>query len=404
MSTAALTAPEATTSVSDAHPARTDWSIAVLAALLSAFGVVMILSASSLDADARYGNALHFAIRQVAGIAGGVGLAALTWWAPQRVFKNLGLPALILAAVGLALVLSPLGNEAKGATRWISLGPINLQPSEFAKLAWILALGEHLGRNEGRLRKDAVAVGGPIVLGIGILLAFIFAQKDFGTTVILVGLTGVMLVAAGLQWRWVGALGAVALLGLVMMIIVEPYRIQRLTSFVDPFQDPDGAGYQVVQGWIALATGGVSGTGLASGVAQRGFLPEAHTDFILAVVGEELGAVGWTAALVVLLAILWRALRIARNAPDLHGMLIAAGIAAMFSAQAIINVGVVGGLLPAKGLVLPFLSYGSSAALVNVWAIGLLLRISAERPAIPAPARATQPRTRPTDPGRRTRP
>ncbi len=396
MSSAALTAPKPTTSATSAaeiaRAPRADWVIVALTALLSAFGVVMILSASSLEADARYGNALHFAIRQVSGIAGGVILAGATWWVPSKWFRNLGFPALIAAVFGLALVLSPLGNEAKGATRWISLGPVNLQPSEFAKLAWILALGEHLGRNEGRLRRDAVAVGGPILLGVSLLLGFIFAQKDFGTTVILLGLTGVMLVTAGLQWRWVGALGGVALLGLVMMIIVEPYRIQRLTSFVDPFRDPDGAGYQVVQGWIALATGGVSGTGLASGVAQRGFLPEAHTDFILAVIGEEFGAVGWAATLVVLLAILWRAIRIARNASDLHGMLVAIGIVAMFSAQAIINVGVVGGLLPAKGLVLPFLSYGSSAALVNVWAIGVLLRISAELPMIPAPVRPTSTR------------
>jgi len=399
----AITSTEASTSLTDPGAARvrTDWWLVVLTTGLSIFGLVMILSASSLDADARYGNALHFAIRQLSGIIGGTVLAAVTWWMPSRYFRNVGFPLLVAAVVGLALVLSPLGNEAKGATRWISVGPVNLQPSEFAKLAWIIALGEHLGRNEGRLRRDAIAVGGPIILGISVLLAFIFAQKDFGTTAILLGLTGVMLVAAGLQWRYVGALGGVALLGLVMMIIVEPYRIQRLTSFVDPFADPDGAGYQVVQGWVALATGGVTGAGLASGVAQRGFLPEAHTDFILAVIGEELGAVGWTAALLVLLAILWRALRIARNAPDLHGMLIAVGITAMFSAQAFINVGVVGGMLPAKGLVLPFLSYGSSAAMVNVWAIGVLLRISAERPMLPAPVRITTGRTRSTDPGSR---
>ncbi|MBA2321841.1 MAG: putative lipid II flippase FtsW [Deltaproteobacteria bacterium] len=394
MSSITLTSQDAATSLTDVGAPRTDWVLVVLAALLSVFGLVMILSASSLDADARYGNALHFAIRQLSGVVGGIVLAVATWCVPTRYFRNVGLPLLVVAGIGLALVLSPLGNEAKGATRWISLGPVNLQPSEFAKLAWIIALGEHLGRNEGRLRKDAIAVGGPIVLGMAVLLAFIFAQKDFGTTAILVGLTGIMLVVAGLQWRWVGAFGGIAVLGLVMMIIVEPYRIQRLTSFVDPFADPDGAGYQVVQGWVALATGGVTGAGLASGVAQRGFLPEAHTDFILAVIGEELGAVGWSAALLVLLAILWRALRIARSAPDLHGMLIAVGIAAMFASQAIINVGVVGGLLPAKGLVLPFLSYGSSAAMVNVWAVGVLLRISAERPIFAAPARATSPGTR----------
>ena len=149
-------------------------------------------------------------------------------------------------------------------------------------------------------------------------------------------------------------------------------------SFLDPFADPGDAGYQVVQGWIALATGGAFGTGLASGVAQRGFLPEPHTDFISAVIGEELGLMGWAFAVLLQIGLVWRATVIARNAPDLFGMLAAIGIGSMFGAQAFINLGVVGGVLPAKGLVLPFLSYGASAAVVHTLCVGLLLRISRE--------------------------
>ena len=147
---------------------------------------------------------------------------------------------------------------------------------------------------------------------------------------------------------------------------------------LDPFADPDGAGYQVVQGWIALAAGGLGGTGLASGVAQRGFLPEAHTDFIMAVIGEELGAVGWTLTVLLLVGLVWRGLVIAGRSPTLFGTLVATGISVMFAAQAIINIGVVGGVLPAKGLVLPFLSYGASAVLCHAMCVGVLLRIGME--------------------------
>ncbi len=386
-----------------------DWPLFGTVLLLTVLGLVMILSASSLDADARYNDALHFAVRQAVGVMGGSILAAATLFAPHRYFRRAGWPVYLCALIGLFLVLSPLGNEAKGATRWFTIGPVNVQPSEFAKIGWIVMLSQYLSANEGRLR-DTFGVVVPVVWLIMPLLGFMVLQKDFGTTVILLGLTGVLLFVAGLQWRWVIGLGAVAVAGLGAMVVIEPYRIQRLTSFVDPFADPGDAGYQVVQGWIALATGGLTGTGLASGVAQRGFLPEAHTDFISAVIGEELGAIGWTFMMLLLMSLVWRSLVIASRSHDLFGMLVASGIAAMFGAQAIINVGVVGGLLPAKGLVLPFLSYGSSAAVVNCWAVGILLRLSMERAPAAAPVKAdpkskagrtTEPKTRVTSPGTR---
>jgi cell division protein FtsW len=396
MNASTVPATGATTSV-DARPApgSWDWPLFIASLVLAGLGLVMILSASSLEADAQYGDALHFVIRQGAGLFGGVVLATATVVAPHRWFRRAGWPVYVCALIGLFLVLSPLGNEAKGATRWFTVGPINVQPSEFAKLAWIVMLSQYLSANEGRLR-DTFGVVVPAMWLISPILAFIVLQKDFGTTVILLGLTGVLLFVAGLQWRWVIGFGGVAVAGLVGLILVEPYRVKRLTSFLDPFADPDGAGYQVVQGWIALATGGVTGTGLASGVAQRGFLPEAHTDFISAVIAEELGAVGWTCMTLLLLTLVWRALTIAQRSHDLYGMLLGSGIAAMFGSQAIINVGVVGGLMPAKGLVLPFLSYGSSAEVVNAWAVGILLRLSMERAPFFAPK--SDPKSRPTDP------
>lgn len=357
--------------------ARFDWPLVAITVALAGLGMLMILSASSLDADARYGNALHFVTRQVIGLFGGLVLALGMLSAPWRWVRGSAWPVYLGTLVALALVMSPLGYSANGATRWISLGPVNLQPSEFAKVAMVLILSHHLAVNEGRLR-DLVGVVVPGLLFLLVPVGLIVLQRDFGTTVILLGLTGVVFFVGGLQWRYVFGLVGATVPVLAGLVIAEPFRVRRLMSFLDPFADPDGAGYQVVQGWIALATGGLTGAGLASGVAQRGFLPEAHTDFIIAVIGEELGAVGWSVTIVLILGLVWRGLAIAQRSETLFGMLAATGISTMFAAQAIINVGVVGGVLPAKGLVLPFLSYGASAALVHSACVGLLLRIGME--------------------------
>jgi len=369
-----------------------DWPLVAITVVLAGLGLLMILSSSSLSADARYGNAMHYVTRQLVGMGMGGALAFVAIVAPWTWLRRASWPAYLATIFLMALVMTPLGYSANGATRWISLGPINLQPSEFAKLATIVIMAHYLSCNEGRLR-DVVGVVFPGLTLMVPLLVLVIFQRDFGTTVILIGLAGVLLFVAGLQWRYIFGLlsGVIALL--FGLIVMEPFRIRRLMSFLDPFADPDGAGYQVVQGWIALATGGLTGAGLASGVAQRGFLPEAHTDFIVAVIGEELGAIGWTVTVLLLVGLIWRGIVIASRSDSLFGMLVAVGISAMFGAQAIINIGVVGGVLPAKGLVLPFLSYGASAAMLNVFCVGILLRISMETEArVEIPQRAEIPR------------
>ncbi len=353
------------------------------AVVLAGFGLLMILSASSLSADATFGDAFHYVSRQLVGLGLGLVVATAVVLTPWRFVRRSAWPAYLVTLALLVAVMTPLGHSAKGATRWIDVGPFNVQPSELSKVALVLILADFLANNRGRL-KDFIGV---VLPGLGLLAPLVFfvvLQKDFGTTVILVGLTGVAFFVAGLQWRYVfaGAGGATGLLAL--LVVIEPYRIKRLVSFLDPFADADGGGYQVVQGWIALATGGGWGAGLGSGVAQRGFLPEAHTDFISAVVGEELGVLGFVLVVALQIGLVWRASVIARRAADLYGLLAAQGIGAMFGAQAIINLGVVGGMLPAKGLVLPFLSYGASAAVVHTACVGLLLRISMEQAPVKA--------------------
>jgi cell division protein FtsW len=243
----------------------------------------------------------------------------------------------------------------------------------------VLVLAHYLAANEGRLRDlvgavlPALGVAAPAIL-------LVLLEPDFGTTVILAGLLGVMLYVAGLQWRWLLTLGGSGFVTLVGVAVLADYRVRRLTGFLDPYADPTDSGYQVVQGWIAMAHGGWLGQGLGAGVAQSGFLPEAHTDFIAAVVGEELGAVGWCALVLAQAVVLWRGSTIASRAPDLFGTLLAAGVTALLAAQVLVNLGVVAGFVPNTGLVLPFLSYGASAAVVHVVCIGLLLRVGLESP------------------------
>lgn len=365
-----------------------DWWLVVACLALTALGLLMMLSASSLMADANYGNAFHFVTRQVIGIGMGSFAAAVALLLPWRVLKRASWVAYVGVMVLLLLVFSPLGNDVNGASRWIDFGPINLQPSEFAKVALILVLASYLSANEGRLH-DTVGVLVPAVAIPVPVLLLVMLEPDFGSSVILTGLCGLLLFLAGLRWRWVVGLGATAALGLAFIALLEPYRVRRLTSFVDPFADPGASGYQVVQGWIALASGGLWGQGLATGVAQRGFLPEAHTDFISAVVGEELGAIGWIVMITLYGIVIWRGTHIANRAPDLFGMLLAMGVTTLLGVQAVINLGVVVGWLPAKGLVLPLMSYGASAVTVHMICVGLLLRVGMEGaapPTRPAPA------------------
>jgi cell division protein FtsW len=356
---------------------RWDWVLFGVASLLVGLGLLMNLSASSMFADERYLNELHFFLRQGAGVGIGVVTAAIVTQLPYSWLRRSVWPAYFLTLFLYVLVMTPMGHEAYGAVRWIDLGIIKFQPSELGKLTLILALSHYLACNTGRLRD----VFGVIVPGISLVIpmfAMMVYQLDFGTTVIFLGLSGVLFFVAGIHPRYGFIIGGIALVGLSILVAVEPYRVKRLTSFIDPFADSTGAGYQVVQGWIALASGGWTGQGLASGVAQRGFLPEAHTDFIAAVLGEELGAVGWLLMSLAYGILVWRGLEVAKRAPDLFGLLVAVGITTLIAAQVTINLGVVGGLLPPKGLVLPFLSYGASAIVIHCICIGILLRISQE--------------------------
>lgn len=365
-----------------------DWTLFGTVVGLALFGLLMILSASSAFADMVYGDSFTFVSRQLGALGIGALVGAVILFAPYSMLSRAAVPAYGAAIVGLLLVFSPLGVTVKGATRWIWLG-VNLQVSEFAKIALVLVLANYLARNEGRMH-DVVGVVLPSFGVAAPVLFLVFLEPDFGTTVVLSGLVGILLIVAGVRMYWVGAMGALAVVALAALGMSAEYRMRRLTSFLDPFGDPAGDGYQVIQGWIAMSAGGWTGRGMGRGDAQSGFLPEAHTDFISAVVAEEYGVIGWAVVIVAYMVLVWRGLRISERAPDHFGQLVAAGITGMLGAQALVNLGVVAGLAPAKGLVLPFMSYGASAALVHTIAVAILLRISMERPVTPAgPAGST---------------
>lgn len=376
MSTIPMTDPgSAATEAMPATSGGWDWMLAVTALVLMGFGLLMSLSSSSIVADQNYGDALHFFTRQLSGLVLGFAVGLPILLLPYRNLRRTSWWFYLFTCLTLVTVFA--FPAVKGSHRWIKMGIINLQPSEFAKLAVILILSDYLSRNEGRLR-DLVGTVVPALFIVGLPLVLVLIEPDFGSSVILVVLTGVLLFLAGLSWRLMAGLGGLATAAMTGIMILEPYRVKRLVSFLDPFSDEQGAGHQVIQGWIALATGGWSGTGLGTGVAQRWFLPEAHTDFISCVVGEELGARGFVVLIAMYALIVWRGMGISARAPDLFGQLVASAVTFLLGMQAVINLGVVVGWLPAKGLVLPFMSYGASAIMMHTMCVALLLRIGLE--------------------------
>lgn len=349
------------------------------ASSLVLIGLVMVLSASSVSAYQRYGSSFLFFKRQLAYAAvGTVGLVIAARMA-YRAWTRLCAPLLLGTIALLVLVLVPaFGTRAGGAVRWIAIGPITVQPSEIAKLAVVVFAAALLSR---RLRwlADPRQLALPLVPVIAVIAALVMLQPDLGTTIIVVTSVFVLAFAAGARLRHLALGGLVTgLLGFASMY-ASTYRWARFTSFLDPGADPQGAGYQVIQSKIALASGGWLGVGLGTSRQKWGYVPNAHTDFIYSIIGEELGIIGALVVLVLLGTLLYAGLRIAVRAPDAFGRLLASGITAWFGVQALANLGAVTGMLPITGVPLPFVSFGGSSLVVSMIAVGILLSIARGR-------------------------
>jgi cell division protein FtsW len=345
--------------------------------LLVGIGIVMVYSASSALAMKKFGSDYYFLKKQAMFALVGICVLVLGRHVPYRVYRPLAYPLLAVALVLLAAVLlSPLGVTAGGSSRWLGLGPLRFQPSEFARFALIVYLAYSLEKKADRIKEFSIGFV-PHVVVLGAVAGLILKQPDFGSAAILAVLTWLMMFVGGVRLLYLGS--SCLLLGMAgaYFISLAGYRMRRLLSFLDPWQHSSDAGYQIVHSLMAFGTGGWWGAGIGKGYQKLFYLPEPHTDFIFSVIGEELGLVGVLGIILLYLMILWRGIRIARRARDLFGSYLAIGLTAALGLQIGINMGVALGLLPTKGLTLPFLSYGGTSLVLNMATIGILMNIGA---------------------------
>ena len=344
--------------------------------LLTMLGVVMVYSASAVYAGARLGDGLWFFKRQLAGALLGLLLLLCALRIGYRRLEKLAAPLLLLSLLLLALVHVPgLGHAAGGARRWLVLGPLQFQPSELVKLALVLWLARSLSRRQDRMRFFAEGLL-PHLFVLGIVASLLLLEPDFGTTVVLACLTFALLFVAGAKVAWLATGAALATPVAAFLVWRSPYRLRRVLTFLDPWADPRGHGYQAVESLLAFGAGGTDGVGLGGSHQKLFFLPAAHTDFILSIIGEELGFVGVAAVLLLFAALVVRGVKAARAAPDAFGCYLALGLTLLFALEALVNAGMALSLLPTKGMALPFLSYGMSSAVVSLLAAGVLLSVS----------------------------
>ncbi len=362
--------------------AETDRWLFMVTLALCLTGAVMIFSASAMTAQEMYGHSYVFVLRQVvwliAGLAGMFGLMKMD-------YHRLREPMVVYTAlcVVAVLLMSTFFLDKSHAThRWIKVGPVNLQPSEMTKLvvilylAWFLDLKRRTATSLEFSKQDLLQTILPAVAPILVCVGLIVMQPDLGTSVDIVLIMTAILFAAGLSWKWLAVGAGTALPVLFALVTFVSYRHARIMAFLHPDSDPQGAGFQLLQSLIAVGSGGFSGFGLMEGKQKLFYLPEAHTDFIYAVICEELGFLGAVFVIALFATYGWRGLRAAFNAPDRFGTMLALGVTSMVIFQCLINFAVVLGLMPTKGIPLPFVSYGGSSLLVMLLATGVLLNIS----------------------------
>jgi cell division protein FtsW len=360
-----------------APPSSADGFLLSLTLAVLVFGWVVLYSASALMAEAKFGDQYFFVKKQILWSA--IGLAGLL--AASRVklssVQKLARPAFAGAVVLLALVLVA-GHEVMGAKRWLRLGPVGLQPSELSKLALVLFLADALDRKKSRLA-DFQRGYLPILFSTGFLLGLILLEKDLGTPFLIACIAFGMIYLAGARPSHLMATALVSLPGLLIAVLAVPYRRQRLLSFLDPWRDAQGVGYQLVQSLLALGSGGFWGRGSGESTIKLLYLPEAQTDFIFPILGEEFGFVGAACLTALFFLMVHRCFLAARGAVHWFHALLAAGVGLWLGMQVVINLAVVTGLMPTKGIPLPLISFGGSSMIVLLTAIGLVLNVTRAR-------------------------
>jgi cell division protein FtsW len=353
------------------------WLLLAVIGTLLAIGVVMVLSASSVSAFARTGDSYSYFKRQVLWVVAGVAVMLLVSRVDYRRWRRLGVPLLLAATAGLVYVLvHPGAVSAYGATRWIAVGGgVTVQPAEFAKLALLLFSADVLARKT-RLLRDARHLLVPVLPLTLLLAALVMAEPDLGTTMLLCAIAFGLLFVAGTPLLLLGGLGTLGISGGLALIMSADYRRVRFLSFMDPAADAQNGGYQFIQGRLALGSGGLLGVGLGASRQKWSYVPNAHTDFIFAIIGEELGLLGTLSIVLLFIAFAYGGVRVAQRAPDPFGRFLAAGITVWIVVQALVNIGAVVGVLPITGVPLPLVSFGGSSMLVLLAAAGMLLNVA----------------------------
>lgn len=356
---------------------KTDWFMFALAAGLAVFGAMMVYSASAMIAVRETGGASQFTYfyKQGAFTLAGLGIMFAASRLNYSVFEKPAVVYSLFACTVVLLVAVFAFPEINGARRWIRLGSFSIQPSEIAKLTLPIFLAYFLTRNESRVGEIRSTVV-PCVGALALIGGLVFIEPDLGTTIVLCAVFSAVYFAAGAKLLHIATVAALMVFCGLMAVLLAPWRVERLMAFLDPFKHSDDAGYQVVQSLYAIGSGGVFGEGFAKGQQKLFYLPYPYSDFIFSVVGEELGLIGTLAVVIAFGLLLWRGARAAIKAPDRFGMLLGIGIITGIIVQALFNISVVTSILPAKGIPLPFISYGGSSVLVTMFAVGVLLNIS----------------------------
>ena len=353
---------------------RTATTILVLVAVLVVMGLGATQSASSTVAFNKTEDSLYFFKRQLTGVGIGAVFLLIASRVPYRFLRKLAMPAL-MATIGLLVAVLATGVEEGGATRWLALPGFTIQPSEPAKAAVVLALA-YIFEKKRNLLSDFGHFIAPVLAVVGVVGALVVMQPDLGTLIIIGAAAMAVILASEAPMRFVFLVGVAVVLAATLLAFSEAYRADRIAGFLDPYADPKGSGYQVIQGYYALGSGGVFGVGLGASRARWFYLPNAHTDFIFAIIGEETGLVGGLTVIALFVVLALAGWSVALRAPDGFGRMVAAGITAWLSFQALVNVGGVLGVIPITGIALPFVSFGSSALIISMAAIGVLVNIA----------------------------
>jgi cell division protein FtsW len=350
-------------------------TIFILTSILIAIGVVMIYSASAIYAYEKFHDSAYFLKRHLfylfVGLTGAVSSMAFDY----RRLKKWSKPILFTALALLVLVLIPgVGREAGGARRWFRFFNFSFQPSEFSKIAVIIYLADFLSRKQNCI-KDFFYGFLPSAIGLGAIGGFVLLQPDLGTAVSIMVIGAIMYFAAGVRMKYLFFVFLASIPVLYIMIFRVAYRMRRIMAFLNPWSDPKGVGFQIVQSFLALGSGGLLGVGLGKSQQKLFYLPASHTDFIFSIIGEELGLIGALAIIIIFMLLVLNGAKVAFRAPDLFGQFLALGIVSKVGFEAAVNIGVSVGCLPTKGLPLPFVSYGGSALIFNMIGVGLVLNI-----------------------------